>query len=97
MTCTITVTFTPTAVGTRTAQVTITDSSPSPGSTQVVDLTGTGGNEPLVSLSATSLAFGNQAVGVASSSAEYSGDEHRHRAAEFHIRRRQRRFCGSGQ
>ena len=66
MTCTITVTFTPTAVGTRTAQVTITDSSPSPGSTQVVDLTGTGGNEPLVSLSATSLAFGNQAVGVAS-------------------------------
>lgn len=66
-TCSISVTFTPTAVGTRTAQVTVTDNSPTPGSTQVVDLTGTGGNSALVSLSASSLAFGNQTVGVASS------------------------------
>ncbi len=65
--CTISVTFTPTAAGTRTAQVTVTDNSPAPGSTQVVDLTGTGGNSALVSLSPSSLAFGSQTVGVASS------------------------------
>ena len=65
--CTITVTFTPEAVGTRTAHITITDNSPAPGSTQVVDLTGTGGKLPTVILSATTLAFGNQAVNTTSS------------------------------
>ena len=65
--CTITVTFTPKATGTLTAQITITDNSPAPNSTQVVDLTGTGGNLPTVTLSATSLAFGNQAVNMTSS------------------------------
>ena len=65
--CTISVTFIPTAAGTRTAQVTVTDNSPAPGSTQVVDLTGTGGSSALVSLSPTSLTFGNQTVGVAGS------------------------------
>jgi hypothetical protein len=65
--CTITVTFTPKAVGARTAHITITDNSPAPNSTQVVDLTGTGGNLPTVVLSPTSLAFGNQAVNTTSS------------------------------
>jgi len=65
--CTITVTFTPKAVGTRIAQITITDNSPAPGSTQVVDLTGTGGNLPTVNLSSRTLAFGNQAVNTTSS------------------------------
>jgi hypothetical protein len=65
--CTITVTFTPKAAGTLTAQITITDNSPAPNSTQVVDLTGTGGNLPTVVLSATTLAFGNQAVNTTSS------------------------------
>ncbi len=65
--CTITVTFTPNAVGARTAQITITDNSPAPNSTQVVDLTGTGGNLPTVNLSSRTLAFGNQAVNMTSS------------------------------
>jgi hypothetical protein len=65
--CTFTVTFTPKAVGACIAQITITDNSPAPNSTQVVDLTGTGGNLPTVTLSATTLAFGNQAVNTTSS------------------------------
>jgi hypothetical protein len=67
-TCTISVTFAPTSVTppTRTAQVTVTDSGS--GSPQVIDLTGTAGTAPLVTLSASSLAFSTQqTVGVASS------------------------------
>ena len=67
-TCTISVTFAPTSVKppTRSAQITITDSGT--GSPQVVDLTGTAGTAPLVSLSSNSLAFSTQqAVGVTSS------------------------------
>jgi hypothetical protein len=65
-TCAISVTFAPTSVTppTRTAQITVTDSGP--GSPQVVDLTGTAGTAPIVSLSSSSLAFGNQGVGAAS-------------------------------
>jgi hypothetical protein len=64
--CTISVTFTPTSVTppTRTAQLSIADSAP--GSPQVVDLTGTAGTAPIVSLSPASLPFGNQAVGITS-------------------------------
>jgi hypothetical protein len=65
--CTITVTFVPKAVGTRTAHITITDNSPAPGSTQVVDLTGTCGAVPIVVLSSNTLAFGNQAANTTSS------------------------------
>ncbi len=60
--CTISVTFSPQATGTRTAQITATDS----GGTQVADLTGTGGSTPIVTISPTSLPFNNQSVGVAS-------------------------------
>jgi hypothetical protein len=60
--CTITVTFTPTAVGIRKASVEITDSAP--GSPQYISLTG---STSTVGLSASNLAFGNQQVGVASS------------------------------
>ena len=67
-TCTISVTFAPTSATppTRTAEVTITDSGT--GSPEVVDLTGTAGTAPIVSLSPSTLAFSaQQAVGVTSS------------------------------
>ena len=65
--CTINVTFTPIASGTRTASVTITDNAN--GSPQAVSLTGTGASStPTVSLSVSSLAFGSQPVDVTSSS-----------------------------
>jgi len=62
--CTISVTFTPTAVGTRTAAISIADDAPD--STQTVSLTGTG-TAPLVSLSAPGgLSFGIQPLRVTS-------------------------------
>jgi hypothetical protein len=61
--CTISVTFTPAASGSRTASVSITDNAS--GSSQSVSLSGTG-TAALASLSPTSLAFGNQAVGMTS-------------------------------
>ena len=64
--CTISVTFMPSASGSRTASVTITDNAS--GSPQTVSLSGTGtGTAALVSLSPTSLAFGNQPVDMTSS------------------------------
>ncbi|MFZ0736802.1 MAG: SBBP repeat-containing protein, partial [Candidatus Acidiferrales bacterium] len=60
--CTITATFTPTASGTRRALVMIADSAP--GSPQVLSLTGP---TSTITLSASSLSFGTQSVGVASS------------------------------
>ena len=73
--CTISVTFTPSASGSRTASLSITDNAK--GSPQTVSLSGTGtltaatgtaatGTAALVSLSPTSLAFGNQAVDMTS-------------------------------
>jgi hypothetical protein len=61
--CTISVTFTPAASGSRTASVSITDNAS--GSPQTVSLSGTG-TALVVSLSPTSLAFGNQSVGMTS-------------------------------
>ena len=61
--CTISVTFTPTARGSRTAWVTITDNAV--GSPQTVSLSGTGVTS-VVSLSAKSLAFGTQTLGTTS-------------------------------
>ena len=65
--CTISVTFKPTAAGTRTASVSIADNAS--GSPQTVGLTGTGtsGGGPAVTLSPTSLNFGTDVVGVVSS------------------------------
>ena len=59
--CVITVIFTPTASGIRKASITITDTAP--GSPHVVSLTG---STSTVGLSSSSLAFGNQQVGVTS-------------------------------
>src|SRR5437762_5617995 len=59
-TCTLTVTFTPTTTGARSAAVSVTDNAA--GSPQTVSLTGTG-TAPAVSLSPTSLSFGNRKVG----------------------------------
>jgi len=65
--CTINVTFTPTAVGARTASLTITDNSDNlAGNTQTVSLSGTGAGAG-VSLSPPFLTFGSQSVGVVSS------------------------------
>ena len=62
--CQVSVTFTPTATGTRNAAVTITDNAPD--SPQSVPLTGVG-VLPAVSFYPTSLNFGNQGVGTTSS------------------------------
>lgn len=61
--CTISVTFTPTAAGTRTAQINITESADT--NPLVITLTGTG-IQPQVSFSPTSLNFPVQTVGTAS-------------------------------
>src|SRR5579884_1486611 len=65
-TCTITITFTPTTSGTRTATLTLQDNASD--TPQTVTLTGTGAGPDAASmtLSATSLPFGDQAVGVKS-------------------------------
>ncbi len=57
--CVITVTFTPVAVGTRNAAVSITDNAP--GSPQTASVTGVG-VKPAVTLSPTSLTFSTQVV-----------------------------------
>src|SRR5271157_1131277 len=65
-TCTISMTFTPTAPGTSMGRLTITDNSNgAAGSTQTVSLTGTG-IEATMSLSATSLSFGSQVLNTTS-------------------------------
>jgi hypothetical protein len=61
--CTISVAFHPTATGTRTGSVRITDNAS--GSPQSISLTGVG-VAPSVSLSRTSLSFGTQLVGTTS-------------------------------
>jgi hypothetical protein len=59
--CTITVTFKPTAAGQRTGSITITDNAL--GSPQIVSLTGTG---TIVSLTPAQVNFGDQLVGTTS-------------------------------
>jgi hypothetical protein len=68
--CTINVTFTPTATGTRTGTLTITDNDNGvAGSTQTVNLTGTGTPAaPVAGVSPASLTFGNQLLGTPSAS-----------------------------
>jgi len=61
--CAINVTFTPTATGSRSGSLTLTDNAS--GSPQTVSLSGTG-TAPGVSLSTTSVSFGNQLVGTTS-------------------------------
>ena len=55
--CSISITFAPTVSGARTGTLSIVDNAT--GSPHLVQLSGTGG-QPIVSLSATTLAFGNQ-------------------------------------
>jgi hypothetical protein len=59
--CTFGVTFKPTAAGSRTGAVTITDNAP--GSPHVIELSGTGATGPLVTLSPEQLAFATQNAG----------------------------------
>jgi hypothetical protein len=68
--CTINVTFTPTATGPLTGTLTITDNSNGvAGSTQTVNLTGTGTpTAPVAAVSPASLTFSNQPVGTTSAS-----------------------------
>ncbi|HTQ87481.1 MAG TPA: choice-of-anchor D domain-containing protein, partial [Candidatus Solibacter sp.] len=58
--CAINVTFTPTAAGTRNGTLTVMDAV----GTQMINITGTGVTPPAVSLSASNVPFGTQAVGV---------------------------------
>jgi YVTN family beta-propeller protein len=60
--CTIYVTFTPSAAGTRTGYMVVTDNA----GTQTLSLTGTG-TAPGVSVSPTSIGFGGQVVGTTTS------------------------------
>ncbi len=63
--CTISVTFTPTASGSRPGTLTITDSAPN--SPQTIGLSGTGlSSVPAASLAPASLVFSSQIVGTAS-------------------------------
>src|SRR5260370_14022597 len=64
--CRISVTFKPTATGTRTGTMVITDSAP--GSPRAINLSGTGVSAaaPAVTLTPTSLTFASQAVGTTS-------------------------------
>jgi Abnormal spindle-like microcephaly-assoc'd, ASPM-SPD-2-Hydin/Cep192 domain 4/Beta-propeller repeat len=62
--CTISVTFKPTASGTRTGTLTITDNAS--GSPQTVSLTGTGTTAPAVSFTPASLTFSGQETGTTS-------------------------------
>jgi len=62
-TCLVTVTFIPTATGTRTGNLIITDNAP--GGSQVVSLTGTG-TAPAVSPKPTSLTFATQVINTTS-------------------------------
>ncbi|HEY6292158.1 MAG TPA: FG-GAP-like repeat-containing protein, partial [Terriglobia bacterium] len=61
--CTISVTFTPTAAGSQTGTIAITDNAS--GSPQKITLTGTG-NGPAASVSPTTVNFGSQPVGSTS-------------------------------
>lgn len=63
--CTVNVTFTPSAAGAVTGTLTITDNSGNLGSTQTVALTGTG-TTPAATVSPTSLNFGSQMMGTTS-------------------------------
>ena len=65
--CTINVTFTPTATGSLTGTLTITDNSNGVAeSTQTVNLSGTGTGAPAVSLSSPTLSFGSQPLSTTS-------------------------------
>jgi hypothetical protein len=59
--CTITVTFKPTTTGARTATLNVSDDASN--SPQQVSLTGTGTSAPTLTISPTSVSFGNYAVG----------------------------------
>jgi len=64
--CSILVTFTPTATGTRTGSIMISDNAV--GSPQMVSLTGIGINAPAITLSPGSLVFSSRLVGSSSPS-----------------------------
>jgi Abnormal spindle-like microcephaly-assoc'd, ASPM-SPD-2-Hydin/Galactose oxidase, central domain len=63
--CNLSVTFSPSAPGTRTAQITASTNAQEPAVS--ITLAGTGNSSPGASLSVTSLSFGNQGVGTTSS------------------------------
>lgn len=66
--CTISIDFAPTTTGTLTANLVISDSASN--SPQTISLTGTGTNSATVSLSTTSINFGNQAYGTTSAASQ---------------------------
>lgn len=71
-TCTVTVTFTPTAVGSRTGQMTL--SANVSGGQLTATLTGTGASAGAVNLSPTSINFGPDPVGTASAAEQVTAN-----------------------
>ncbi len=69
-TATISVTFTPPALGSRSASLAITTNTPS--SPQIINLTGTGLGAPTLQLGATTVSFGNQFLATTSSPQQLS-------------------------
>jgi Beta-propeller repeat/Abnormal spindle-like microcephaly-assoc'd, ASPM-SPD-2-Hydin len=67
-TCTVSVTFTPTIVGSESANVSITDDAPHSPHAEPLTGTGVAGSMPTVVLSTGSLTFGAQLVGTSSAS-----------------------------
>jgi len=67
-TCTVSVTFTPSLVGSESANLSITDDAPHSPHVEAVTGTGVGSGGPFVVLSATSLKFASQLVGTTSAS-----------------------------
>jgi Abnormal spindle-like microcephaly-assoc'd, ASPM-SPD-2-Hydin len=63
-TCTIGLTFTPSAAGVRAATLAISDDAA--GGTQTVALSGTGGNAPFITISTAAVSFAGVAVGTTS-------------------------------
>ena len=71
--CSISVTFRPTATGSRTANLSVSDNAP--GTPHTIPLTGTG---TAVTVSPTSLTFTSQAVGTTSAAKAVTADEFRY-------------------
>ncbi len=81
--CTISVTFSPTAAGTRTATLNVTDDA-SGGSPQTVSISGTGTiPSPIITLSTSNVNFTNQVVGTTSGASPLTVTNTGNAAANF--------------
>ena len=90
--CTVLVTFTPTAAGALSASIQVNDDAP--GSPQSATLSGTGTNAPVVTFLPAVLTFAPQTVATTSAAPDGDFDQHRQLDAEYFQHRDYRReFC----